>query len=904
MPSTPSTQGHRLAAYPLAPDGGVTRWLACGPGLSPLPDLEAAIARDGSPFGPRGRAWISNAPDSLHLKAAVDRHLARRPALPEELARAAPGRPGPGGEPWRYAVTAEDSVIEFSRFNFTPTLMEAWILGWIHAPRAIRAAATLLTVGPAVWWVNGREAGADSAFGYVETRGLDHELDLDRGWNQILVYGRMIGWREARLALGLRLAGTGLRSGVRAPGREPRSWIAAESILGQVTLARPAIPTPGVELRLDPAAPKAIDLEVSAFLPRPEVPPLNQARAAPYHASTERVRLQPGGKALVAATPALAQAFERYPDQQSVLLRLAPEGDTRCTLEREVWTNPSSYSQTPYGEYDARRREALEHLALLNDQVLGALAAVEIGRARRIARPAVDLACTFLEERRDCADFYALSLLALLGQLETDGRLESALHPDDARRIERAFSGFKYWIDEPGLDAMCFHTENHQILFHVTAYLAGQRWPERFLRNSRRRGQDQRRRSLPRIREWISRRLAGGFSEWDSNSYLALDAFALLALVEFGRSHRLAARAEALLHRIFFVLACQSWRGVHGSTHGRCYVASLKTARVEGTSGLQRIAWGLGCFNDETRATGVLALARRYRVPRVLQRIGAHLPDLLVSRARSGGSYRPHFDLRSGTWEVNTLTRRTPDGMLSAALDHRPGATGIQEHLWQATLGPEAVVFTTHPGNAQEHENARPNFWAGSARLPRVAMHDRTVICIYNLALGGGLGFTHAYFPVHAFDEYALDGHWAFARAGPGYVALWGDGPLRLTTSGRQAWQELRSTGPGQVWLSRVGRRAEDGSFEEFRASLRRHPPKAEGLAVRWSDPGGEVLRFAWVGELEAGGRPVPQREFPAYENIYTLTPAGAPQMTIRHAGEELVLDLAGPGSGRRRGEG
>jgi hypothetical protein len=32
---------------------------------------------------------------------------------------------------------------------------------------------------------------------------------------------------------------------------------------------------------------------------------------------------------------------------------------------------------------------------------------------------------------------------------------------------------------------------------------------------------------------------------------------------------------------------------------------------------------------------------------------------------------------------------------------------------------------------------------------------------------------------------------------------------------------------------------------------------------------------------------------FPHYDNLYTRTPVGAERMTIRHGGEQLVLDLA-----------
>jgi hypothetical protein len=308
---------------------------------------------------------------------------------------------------------------------------------------------------------------------------------------------------------------------------------------------------------------------------------------------------------------------------------------------------------------------------------------------------------------------------------------------------------------------------------------------------------------------------------------------------------------------------------------------------------MQRIAWGLGAFNGETRPTGLMALARRYRVPEVIQRVGAHMPETLITHARSQGRYRPRFDMTPGTWDVNTLTHRTPDGMIAAALDWHPGEPGIQEHLWQATLSTEAVVFTTHPGNSQEHGNARPNFWAGSARLPRVAMHGTSVICLYNLDAGGGLGFSHAYFPAVAFDEYNVEGQWAFARVGSGYVALWGDGELRLTLSGRHAYQELRSAGGGYAWACRLGRLAVDGGFNDFCARLRAHSPVSDGPAVTWQTPEGSTLAFAWAGAFTVDGCQQPLDEFPHYDNLYTHTPLGAGILRVSLENETLALDLS-----------
>jgi len=881
-----------LTHYALGTAGEIRHWLRSGPVSTVLTNLREVIRPDGSPFGRDGRWAISNAPDSLGLKVQVDQWLP-----PEEWRPG--GRPalfgeGPApGTRWDYAATDEDQVVDFSLFNFSPTRMDAWTYAGLVAETAQEAAGDLLTVGPARVWLNGVRILEHAGFEYVQPAAVPLILPLSAGWNDLWVHGRMIGWREARLALGLRVrVPAQVLTGLPLGGVPAARWGRAAEEMSRLSVRRFEFSDRAVRFWLDRAAPAPLDVLAEVVpSPPPTVFPGDRGMRQPERPiASAQLRVAPGEAASLSSR-ASGDDRAALPFEKGWRLRLSPSDGTPFRVEREIWLRADGVraSAEPAADpYDARRHEGLAYAALMPKQVVGALAAVEIGRARLIEPEAVGLACDFLEQRCDCADFYAIDLLALLHRLADP----SALRPADHRRIEAAFRGFKFWIDEPGVDGMCYHTENHQILFHVAAYLAGQRWPDVVFDNSGWTGRTQMRRAKPRIREWIVRRLRGGFSEWDSNTYLALDAYAMLALAEFAANDLLRRMATAMLHKIFFVLACQSWRGVHGASHGRTYVASLKTARAENTSGLQRIAWGLGGFGAEVRATGLLSLARRYRVPDALQWIGADLPELLVTRAHSAGRFRAQYDLRREHWQVSTLTRRTPDFMLAAALDQRPGAVGIQEHLWQATLGPDAVVFTTHPGNSQEHENARPNFWAGSTRLPRVTMADDAVLCVYDLSLGGGLPFTHAYFPSETFDEYVLDGPWAFARVHRGYVGLWGDGDLRLTAAGPHTAQELRSAGPGRAWACRAARAATDGEFGQFCRTMRAHAPRIADGRVSWSTPSGRALELAWTGPLVVDGRPFDPTAFPHYDNLYTHTPMGAAAMDVASPIERLHLDL------------
>ena len=879
-----------FARYPLAADGAVRHWLACGPVTSPIEKLDRVVKPAGSPFGKRGR-WILNYwafdPASADLKQRLYKKqppLDWQPSLRPHLTA-----PAPGGGRWAYAAAEEDNVVDFSRFNFTPTLMQGWLFATLLAPEAMEVEAEIITIGPARLWLDGvLQTHFDTHFSYVAVQRVPLTLNLSEGLNDVFVHGEMFGWREARLVLGLRFPhNPPLETLVPLGDLSPDEWQAAETGLDSLLVTQFAVPSPPGRISLSADAPAPFTFDARVTVPVPDGP-WATLLGLDLPAGHAQITLTPGESADLPLTPEVLAAMASLPGENALALTLRPANGLPLAVQRELWASANRFSHAPYGDYDTRQRELLDHLANMPYDVLSSMAAVATGRAEIVSSAAVAVACHFMNHRQDCADFYAIGLLALLDRHAGT----PALLPDDLAKIEDAFTNFKFWIDEPGLDAMCYFTENHQVLFHVTAYLAGQRWPDRVFSNSGFTGRQQKRRARPRIESWILRRLRGSFSEWDSNAYMALDAFAMLALVEMATSERLRDMATALLDKLFFLLACQSFRGTHGSTHGRCYASGLKSARVENTSPLQRLGWGMGILNGETRATGLLALARRYRVPDILQRIGADLPDVLVTRARSAARLRPQFDMKVGEWDVRTITRRTPDVMLSAAVDYRPGEMGIQEHLWQATLGPEAVVFTTYPGNSQEHGNARPNFWAGSARLPRVGLADRTVICLYRLEADVGLGFSHAYFPTAMFDEWRIEGGWAFARLGEGYVALWGDGDLTLTGHGKHAGQELRASGPGGVWLCHVGSQREDGDFAGFRAGVLAHTPQADGLSVRWTGPDGRKIAFAWEGPLTVDGRAEDWSDFPHYANAYTNTPMDADTMTLRFGDAVHVLDL------------
>lgn len=245
---------------------------------------------------------------------------------------------------------------------------------------------------------------------------------------------------------------------------------------------------------------------------------------------------------------------------------------------------------------------------------------------------------------------------------------------------------------------------------------------------------------------------------------------------------------------------------------------------------------------------------------------------------------------------VDLVTHRTPDYQLSSALDWRPGMGGDQQHLWHASLGGDAVCFTTHPGPRRARS---PGWWTGSATLPRVAQIANVAIVLYDIHRRPALHvqnrnrLTHAWLPRDRFDEVCEAQGWFFARRGDGYLALrsrqpavWND----AADAGEERGRELLAYGREHAWICELGRRATDGPFDRFRARIAAAPLVFDGLSVRYESPSQGRLELAWRGAFRQNGRPVPQRDFPRYDSPWVQAAFPSERVDVRCGGHVLHL--------------
>ena len=90
----------------------------------------------------------------------------------------------------------------------------------------------------------------------------------------------------------------------------------------------------------------------------------------------------------------------------------------------------------------------------------------------------------YINKRFDCADFKLTTLIRIYLQF-------GDILPQQTRdKIKNTILNFKYWMDEPGKDSMCFWSENHQMLFSGAEYLAGQTFPDEIFINDGKRGKE------------------------------------------------------------------------------------------------------------------------------------------------------------------------------------------------------------------------------------------------------------------------------------------------------------------------------------------------------------------------------------------------------------------------------
>jgi hypothetical protein len=504
---------------------------------------------------------------------------------------------------------------------------------------------------------------------------------------------------------------------------------------------------------------------------------------------------------------------------------------------------------TMWGPYRCFDGYALAHLAL--DR--------ELDRARELVRQTLEMMrLNFLvelaraEDKWHLADFAVHPLIraSLLYRKRTPGAAWDAVWAD----FERVLGEFVLHRHDL--------TENHNLLHHALRYLVGQEWPDLVLRDGRRAAEHMEQ-AHGDILAWVRAWITEGSVEWGADLYCNVNLLSLLNLFDFARDPVVREAARGVVDLMMLDQALGNFAGALVTAARRGYGCYRMETPVSPSRALQYLHFGDspdvgdgGRFNLNFVGGVIVAATSTYRVPAAIAAL-AHDRTPTVSGATH---VVPAWDQD----HVGHTTFRCRGALLSAQ-NCAPGPRAYcADHVWQVTLGEDAVIFgnapTAFPPEWQWYREAftsesvlagfergvrgdlhplwvpgnmppghagdvRPGYWQGHPQSPRSFGAGRAAFILYQLQPDTPLPWTHLYFPRAAFDEVRTDGHWIFARKREGYAAVWTSTPGVWTTSGTWADCEVRIPARDSGTFVLVGDRELDGSFDAFVANARQTRP-------------------------------------------------------------------------------
>jgi hypothetical protein len=790
---------------------------------------------------------------------------------------------------WEYVGCLEDHLVNHSSSFPSISYLRSWAYTQLHSKQEIDVQLRLATSGPADLWVNRIHLLRKDTFCDQQPDPQVVKLRLKRGPNRIFVRFENLAVRDCAHFMSLQVCqpdGVPLDTLVNGDGNPVVSVRLSTTIMPGLIELRNRMEQlfAGISLERDVLE---RDHELVIYLPD-----------APYAEEIVTIRVMDAANIIfrdgaLEGKPGqripLNYAFEltggRY--QVELLPRVWEyyELNMRIKKDMPVWTvGNTPYSTEMYGTYPERRQEGLLKAVEQVGNLYAEVAKMALNWWPRVERKTILAAIDRVNQRLEGS---VLQLAGLLGMLYRFA--DNPDFPGEIRRpLEDCIQNFRYGVDEPGHDAQDFDRESSQILFHTCELLAGQRFPDQVFPNDGQTGQWHFQNGSLLASAWMLDRANLGFEDWGSCEDLTLDLIALSLLVDLAEDSQVQELAMVLMDKIFFSLALNSYRGILGTAQRRVSPSELKGGILQPTAGITRLMWGMGVFNHRIEGYVSLACMEQYEFPVMIADIAANLPEEMWGREQHAGGRS-----KETIQPVNKVTYRTPDYMLSSAQDYLPGSNGSQELVWQATLGPSAIVFVTNPGCSFDEQGMAPGYWVGNAHLPRVAQWKNALIAFYNLPTEDWMGFTHAYFPTRAFDEYVLRDRWAFVRKGNGYLAITSSAGMELVTQGPHAFKELRAPGRQVGWLCHMGRAVQDGDFSSFQERILGLPVQFDGLSVNFNSLQGEELSFGSDRAFLVNGNEVPLSGYPHYENPYSVTPLNAGQMDIVYNDSMLRLDFS-----------
>ena len=819
--------------HTLDQNGFIRDWLVSPAWIKPATDLDALLISRGDPFGKDGRWVLTNGPDIAPLKEKIfkKRPFYANQVMPEiseggKVSWISPGNKGVDHGEWKRLHTGNDGYVDWSHFSYTPEYRHSLMATQIEVDQPEWRTFSIQSQGPVQLWINGEIHLSTDQFGYMQPLTHDVKVLLPSGISSVIISQWQISLREVRHAIRVRVMGLPVRVVIPSPGADEYSSTIAERELNAVATERWARDNDVVTFRGSPDLKLRIKERGSLGKGLPVT-----LKKGVGKIKIEDLRNEARSNAKSSAGSIDGDVTATMLDTGEIFLEVKVDSDkTPITrIFRSARVPERVRTTVPKTSPSVWRREVIEHVASNYASSARALARLSLDSSYVVTQEDLKSALTMITSRADCADFEAVGLVHILHRFPAT-QWESGLRDQTVK----ALLEFKYWIDQPGLDAMCYFTENHQFVWHTAEHLIGDFFSEEKFSNAGMTGAEHSQHGQDMALEWLSRKLEGGFSEYDSNAYLAIDTLALVSMLEFSPSLEIRQYSEALLDRLLFSLASNSWRGIHGAAHGRSYTTTLRSSRFEETAPIMWALWGMGALNSAVLPVTTLITSKRYELPAMIRKVAQSLDKPWNARQCYRGKYRFTSDLLDRPYSSDLKVWRSNYGMLSSVQDYRSGLPGLQEHVWGFTLSTEVQVLATYPAASSHASSVRPNAWAGHLVLPRVRQDKNVVLSIFPKLDGFIPDKSHLWFPTPWMDDYLVDELWIAGQVGKAFVAVATPGGFMELTAGDTAAQEWTPRGKGQLYVAVFEEKRGSRNLKTFLKSLKRPQFDEDAFSIDW----------------------------------------------------------------------
>ncbi len=745
------------------------------------------------------------------------------------------GEPAKNGCPWTVQSVYGSCFVDVSDFYSTLQKIDLEAAAVLVTHEACSVRARVWTYMAAGLYCNGRLAGEVRRPVYKPIEYLDVTLQLEKGRNLLYLYCENLGVRDTRNILGVQILDhqDQIRVGLADERQEERVFSDIEYLdrlkLEGSRLFVPETASSNIRVCFPPESP---DFQVMSQKREWRPATGGETLTCSAEAATVLVRAEGKGYTLVRQ---LEAAMERKPQYR-------PEGSSQLDCWRALLQEIASVSSLNRGEFGFAISNLLARRYLGQEEPEDRLRLLDTLR--------------LIEKRVDCSDFLMCGLLRYLHYYSVDQELE--------QRVKEVLLNYRYWMNMDGADAMCFWSENHSLMFYMSAMDAGARYPQERFARANMTGQELFEYGKGKVLQWLSDVETYGFEEFLSTVYLCVTFAALLNVIDFAEEE-LSRRARAITDTLLCELSRQTFQGCVIAPMGRVYREVIYPFRQGAQSLVNLIdpaapyAYGEGwmAFLATSAYRFPEGLAEQMHRDQEITYTSGNAQIRLkktsaycltsVQSPRTDGVQRWRNIRREAGADTDTHEfNKSLNECFHGTTFFQPGVYGYQQHLWYAALSPEAVLFVNHPGTTSEHSDMRPGYWYGNGILPAIRQERELLGTIYQIPDSYPVSFTHVYCPMGRFAQVIREKHWLFLEQGEGVLALWSSG--ELTPYDDTIFDcELRVYGRSAAYLCLCGRREAYGSLERFAQYARSLAPVYEASSGSLKAGNGFALSYQAV---------------------------------------------------------